>query len=174
MKKKVYVMAPHQDDELIGVFTLISEKFVDVVLTMVPLDDRRMCEIEESARRLKFELRSFVLEQELVQQLNRIRNEPNSVIFTPDPRYEYQPYHRKISGLVDGMCHDWQIYYYTVEMNTPYINETLFPMKKRELLDEIYPSQKELWKYNHKYFLFEGYSKKILILSDFEEMFFCE
>ena len=174
MKKKVYVVAPHPDDELIGTFSLITEKYVDVVLTIVPVQDTRLTEINECARRFGFELRKFVFEHELAQELKRIREEHDSVIFTPDPNFELHPYHKKISAIVDGICHDWQIYYYSIEMNTPYLKETQLPKKKREILDEVYPSQRHIWKYNEKYFLFEGYRKKILILGDFEGLFFFE
>jgi LmbE family N-acetylglucosaminyl deacetylase len=174
MKKKIYVVAPHPDDELIGAFSLIAEKYVDEVIYMATHNDIRMSEINKCCKEFGFIPTICVTTHNLTQVLNRITQEPNSVIFTPDPQYEYQPYHKKISGLVDGICQDWQIYYYTIEMNTPYLSEVILPERKRESLDMIYYSQKHLWTTNHKYFLFEGFRKKMYTLGDFEEAFFYE
>jgi hypothetical protein len=44
-------------------------------------------------------------------------------------------------------------------MNAPYIHEVNLPDDKKYLLDQVYPDQKDLWKYDYKYFLFEGYCK---------------
>jgi hypothetical protein len=46
-------------------------------------------------------------------------------------------------------------------MTAPYIKEVEKPEEKEELLNKVYPDQKDLWKYEKKYVLFEGYCKWI-------------
>ena len=51
------------------------------------------------------------------------------------------------------------IIFYTTNMNAPFMREVKDPEMKRVALNAVYHSQRDLWKYDHKYFLFEGYSK---------------
>ncbi len=55
----------------------------------------------------------------------------------------------------------FDVTFYNTLMNAPYIHECKNSDGKLALLNTVYPDQKSLWEYDHKYFLFEGYTKWI-------------
>ena len=77
--------------------------------------------------------------------------------YFPDPTTELHPDHRKWGGIGEQLLRQgFDVTFYTTNMNAPYMREVGNPEAKKRLLDAVYPSQKSLWEYDHKYFLFEG------------------
>ncbi|GAF99918.1 unnamed protein product, partial [marine sediment metagenome] len=56
----------------------------------------------------------------------------------------------------------YNVIFYSIQMNTPYIHEVEAPEDKKRLLDLVYPSQISLWDNDAKYYLFEGRCKWIM------------
>ena len=80
----------------------------------------------------------------------------------PDPVYELHPLHRQWGMVGETMARvGFDVIFYSTNMNAPYIHELAVADDKKELLNKVYPDQKSLWEYDHKYFLFEGYNKWI-------------
>ena len=81
---------------------------------------------------------------------------PETIFYFPGPD-ELHPAHRKQAAIGEALARQGlNVIFYTTNMNVKWIKEETFPDKKKEMLDKIYPSQSDLWKYDHKYFLFEG------------------
>jgi hypothetical protein len=55
----------------------------------------------------------------------------------------------------------FDVVFYSTIMNVPYIHEVKDPQLKETLINRVYPSQKDLWKYEKKFILFEGRCKWI-------------
>jgi len=80
--------------------------------------------------------------------------------YFPDPSYELHPNHRLTGFMGEQLARNgYDVTFYNTNMNAPYIHECKNSDGKLALLNTVYPDQKSLWEYDHKYFLFEGYSK---------------
>jgi hypothetical protein len=83
----------------------------------------------------------------------------NGVFFFPDPIYEVHPLHRHWGHIGESMARSGrQVIFYNTIMNAPYIHEATDLFGKRQTLDKYYASQKNMWEWEEKYFLFEGYN----------------
>ena len=81
----------------------------------------------------------------------------NNTFYFPDPIYENHPKHREWGFIGESLARSGiEVIFYTTNMNAPYIHEVEKSIEKRQLLDKVYKSQSELWRFDHKYFLFEG------------------
>jgi hypothetical protein len=56
----------------------------------------------------------------------------------------------------------YNVIFYNVNMQAPYIFEVKNKDEKKKLLDDVYSSQSDLWKNDAKYYLFEGYCKWLI------------
>ena len=84
------------------------------------------------------------------------------VLYFPDPIYETHPAHRVFGMMGEQYARvGYDVVFYTTNMLAPYIRETKDPDGKRDLLNKVYPSQSDLWRYEYKYFLFSGFCKWI-------------
>jgi hypothetical protein len=149
--KKPVIYAPHCDDEIIGCFELL--KFEPIII----YDSENMDAIRKSeAETLKkyYEVSQIFTEKYVFEGFE------DHQIYIPDPIYELHPKHRQLGQIGESLARaGYNIIFYNTNMNAPYIHECIDPVGKRELLNLVYPSQEELWKYDHKYFLFEGRCK---------------
>jgi hypothetical protein len=85
-----------------------------------------------------------------------------NTFYMPDPIYETHPKHREWGFLGESLARNgFNVVFYNTNMTAPYIYEVQEPDKKEELLNKVYPDQADLWKYEKKYVLFEGYNKWI-------------
>ena len=78
--------------------------------------------------------------------------------YFPDPVYEIHPDHREIGLVGEQLFRNGyeDIIFYSVNMNAPYIHKIKDFREKEKMLNEVYPSQADLWRSDKKYFLFEG------------------
>lgn len=147
---KTVIVAPHPDDEIIG----CSEVFlVEKDIVIIYLTNDRKTEAEKFC-----EKRYISLFMKPIQALTflSVITDP---VYVPDPFYELHPLHKQagaIGLLLKGESQNRTVVFYTTSMNAPYLHEVSNPSYKKGLLERHYPSQRDLWEYDHKYFLFEG------------------
>jgi len=154
---ELIIVAPHPDDEIIGAYKYLTKPGVrPIIIYSGDLDTDR----KNSALKLKEHVScKLQLFQMTVPQ--PFLNQANKYLF-PDPIYELHPAHRAWGFMGEQLARNgFDVVFYSTNMNAPYIHEVPKPDEKRELLEKVYPDQGNLWEYDHKYFLFEGYSKWI-------------
>lgn len=149
------IVAPHPDDEIIGCFEILK-KHKSIVIYSADIDQDRRIEA--------IKLKEFV---DIKAQLF-LESIPNpfinnkSTLYFPDPIYEVHPDHRRWGIIGESIARlGFNVIFYSVNMQAPYIHETKKPILKEKLLQDVYPSQCDMWKYDKKYILFEGRCKWI-------------
>jgi hypothetical protein len=155
------IIAPHFDDEIIGCFELIinPDFKCNIIYTHIEYDQR----LHES-KNLK-----DVLPNIEKQSVNRFLQpcsfllDKNATFYFPDPIYETHPDHREIGSIGEKLLRNGSnVIFYSINMKAPYIHKTKNPQDKEFLLDHIYPSQNDLWKYEKIFILFEGRCKWLI------------
>lgn len=154
VRNQTIIVAPHPDDEIIGCY----EKLKDGAMIIFDGDTeaqrrQQVLKLNESFKNLK------ILFQKSIPQ--PFLHESNQFYF-PDHVHETHPLHRQWGMMGELIARQgFDVIFYSTIMNAPYIREVKEPEKKKELLNMIYPDQSDLWKYDHKYYLFEGHCKWI-------------
>lgn len=154
------IIAPHADDEVIGCSECLRTGKVSTVLygEQVPYT-----EISPVADLFKFSTNS-------VNSLHLFTNEKNKGKVTflfPDPYFELHPEHRRLGAIGEALSRKgFDVLFYSTNMNAPYIREVKNPGEKRKLLEKLFPDKSSLWRFDHKYFLFEGTTKWIFSWQD--------
>jgi len=149
--KKYIIIAPHADDEIIGCWTLFDSGLVDTVIFG---EDVLTTEVEAS--------KNFFGYNALWIQSYQFDYSTDKIYLFPDPVYELHPYHRALGHRGEELLRAGkEVVFYTTNMLTPYIFEVPRAENKHYALNTLYPQKSKLWKYEHKYFLFEGYNKWI-------------
>lgn len=150
------IIAPHCDDEIIGCFEQLTNSSNNLVIIYSGDADS---ERREKAMKLKEKvpnIKSQIFQLSIPQPFLNLQNK----FFFPDPSYEIHPKHREWGFIGEQLARQgFDVTFYNTLMNAPYIHESQKPDDKKFLLDEIYPDQKSLWEYDHRYYLFEGYVK---------------
>lgn len=152
MQKNIIIVAPHPDDEIIGCFGVINS-----YNTMIVYDAATPTLRREEALKLKdlFDISAQVFMTTIPPAWTTMRD---LVIFFPDPIYETHPLHRQWGHVGEMMARaGHNVVFYNTIMNAPYIHEQTLFHEKRETLDKCFPSQKNMWAWDHRYFIFEGY-----------------
>ncbi len=145
------IVAPHADDEIIGCYEILKEK--PIIVYTSNMDKIRNSELEKLNN--FFELKG--------QYFNMTMNKRYRYYF-PHPVYESHPDHRRDGMIGENMLRDgYDVTFYSTEMNAPFKYECKDFYGKKSLLEKVYPSQSSLWKYEHKFFLFSGYDKWVII-----------
>lgn len=153
--KKIVIWAPHPDDEVIGCYEVLIKTCPIIIYSGNTENDRR----EEAMK-----LREHV---DIGPQLFLMTVPPNllkkdNTFYFPDPIEEWHPDHREAGFLGEQLARNgYDVVFYSVNMQARYIHRTPDREGKKGLLDKVYVSQKDLWKYDNKYYLFEGYCKWI-------------
>jgi hypothetical protein len=151
---RIIIVAPHGDDEIIGCFELLAQKPI-ILYDSECMDSNRKEEIQNLKK-------YYEVEQWFSNQFIEEFEKDEFTVYIPDPVYEIHPRHKFWGQVGEQLARSGKdIIFYTTNMNTPYLHECKDPVGKKELLNLVYPSQEDLWKYEHKYFLFEGRCKWI-------------
>jgi hypothetical protein len=152
------IIAPHPDDEIIGCFEQIKNPLSHLVIIYSGDTD---ADRRETVLNLKKEIDQVKLQLFQNSVPPTFLNKSNRFFF-PDPIYETHPKHREWGMVGESMARQgFNVIFYNTIMNAPYIHEVNLSDDKKYLLNKVYPDQKSLWEYDHKYFLFEGYNKWI-------------
>lgn len=157
---EVIIIAPHADDEIIGCHSILTHESnkENKIRPIIIYTEDMVAERQEEVLKLKEFIN--VKAQLFLKAIPQQYFHPETMFYFPDPSTEIHPHHRLQGAIGENMARSGlNVIFYTTSMNTPYMHEVQNPQAKRELLDKIYPTQSDLWKYDHKYFLFEGYNK---------------
>lgn len=157
--RKHIIFAPHADDEIIGCHTLLAAQCVEIVVFP---SGNLIAYKEAQYSAAKFGFKESIFQEDDLTALKIYVNQAldlEGFLLFPDPNYEYHPQHKLIGGMGMQLVREGftNILFYSTNMNAPYIREVIQPIKKRDALNSSYPNKETLWKYDHKYFLFEGY-----------------
>lgn len=149
---KILILAPHTDDEIIGCYEILIRKDLDIFVGFYSGD---LYEFDLVSSYFGF---TVVPISDLINRIN-IGKSDFDVVYAPDPYFELHPFHKEIGN----QALYWRrrktitrLVFYSTNMNAPYIHESKFSEQKRRVLDELYSHKSSLWRYDHKYFLFEG------------------
>jgi len=159
-KSEVIIIAPHPDDEIIGCYSILTNKDLSpiIIYTENISNERReeALKLKDSVSNIKIQLFQKTIPGHLLN--------PNNIYYFPDPSYEFHPAHRMSGAIGETFLREmkYNIIFYNVNMQAPYIFEVKNKDEKKKLLDEVYPSQKSLWEFDAKYYLFEGYVKWLI------------
>jgi len=157
IEKQSIIIAPHPDDEIIGTFEILNNETKKIIIYD-----------EETFEQRKLEALSLkdyfpqIIKQEFLSSLSKEYISKNATYYFPDPINEIHPKHRCWGNMGEMLARDgFDVIFYSTIMNVPWMHEVKHPGKKLSYLNLIYGSQKDLWKYEHKYFLWEARYKWI-------------
>lgn len=157
-KSEIVIISPHFDDEIIGCYRIITNPLIKPIIIYMQNDQERQKEA--------LKLKTFIdnIQVQLFQKsIPSMFLSPKNTIYFPDPYFEFHPDHRKWGSVgEDYLRQGLNVIFYSINMQTPYIYEVSNFRDKRHLMEKVYPSQKNLWKADGKYYLFEGYCKWIM------------
>lgn len=148
------LIAPHGDDEIIGCYQLLcrARAHQEIVKVFYPMGVGSW----EQYTCTSFNL---IPVTDVIGLHAGMSPVPDICLHAPDPHFETHPEHRHWGMYAERLFRDGNVgalCFYSTIMNAPYIFEVSEPQKKRQALDDCYPSKSSLWKYDHKFFLFEG------------------
>jgi hypothetical protein len=147
------IVAPHPDDEIIGCYEIVKNKKPIIIYTEETAEERKA---EALSLKEHVEIKAHFFVRTIPSHLILMENE----FYFPDVIYETHPAHREKGFFGEQLARKgFNVIFYTTEMNAPYKHEVKDSKEKEELLNKVYPSQADLWKYEKKYILFSGYCK---------------
>ena len=155
------IFAPHVDDAVIGCFGIIMKQSCEVYYAVPPTEERKH-EARTAGTHLGF-TPNFLEVGGIANLVFRVVSElgNDTIVWAPDPHWEQHPLHKALGAMVVEACRGAELQFgsYSTNMNVPYLHELSKEQKveKRNALT-YFPSQQDLWHYDHKYFLFEGRS----------------
>ena len=145
------IVAPHPDDEIIGCYQVLVKEN-PIIIYDGDTDPERRDETKKLREHADIKVQLF--QKSIPPNFLNAQTK----IFVPDPIYEIHPLHRQWGSIGEEMARrGLNVIFYTTNMSAPYIHETVNMAAKEALLNTVYPSQADLWKYEKKYVLFEGY-----------------
>lgn len=149
------IVAPHPDDEVIGCWEVLKRDKCIIIYSGMTENKRR-----EEALNLKDHYNISV--QLFLNSIPPTFFNKNNTFYFPDPIHEVHPLHRQYGSMGESMARAGEdVVFYSTIMNVPYIHEVSESSDKEDDLNMFYPSQKDLWKYEKKFILFEGRCKWI-------------
>lgn len=152
-KMEIVIIAPHADDEIIGNYSILTNPVFKPIIIYMQDDALR----RQEALKLKTCIDNIQI-QLFQKSIPTTFLNPSNILYFPDPIHEFHPDHRKWGAVgEDYLRQGLKVIFYSINMEAPYIHNVKEFKDKRHLLEKVYPSQKNLWKNDHKYFLFEGH-----------------
>ena len=150
------IIAPHADDEVIGCFEILESGKPIIILYTDDIDHERKkecLELRKAYENIKAQLFLRTIPQNFLDTKN--------TYYFPCPS-DTHPLHREQSFIGEQLARNgFDVIFYSTEMNVDYKYECRNPVRKKEIMDGYYSRQSDLWKYDHKYFLFSGYMKYV-------------
>jgi len=161
--KTIVIVAPHGDDEIIGCFEVMKKACEEgcSIHILYPNSKKEGPGFIEgpvpfNAHRVLDHTCKWYID------IDEITTMSHTQYFFPDPIYETHPEHRKYGYIGEKLLRKGiDVVFYSVNMSAPYIREIKNPDEKLNMLNTYYPEKADLWKYDFKYFLFEGQCKWI-------------
>lgn len=155
-ERNIIIIAPHPDDEIIGTYQIIKRYKTFIVYDANTTQSRRE---EASKLRDMFDIQAQVYLNTVPPHWLTMKN---TILFFPDPVYEKHPLHRQWGHMGEMIARSGQqVVFYNTIMNAPYIQEVKDFLGKQQTLNTVFESQKNMWRWDHRYFLFEGYNSWI-------------
>ena len=141
------IWAPHADDEIIGCFSVLNRQMTNVSVHFATGYEEAVW----SAAHFSFERCKLDLSRSSWY-----------TVYAPDPATDPHPLHQFIGQRAQQLFRERKIgrlLLYTTTMNATYISELsdVQKGKKHFALDKCYADKSSLWKYDHRYWLFEGH-----------------
>ena len=135
------VLAPHLDDEIIGCYSVLDK--VDLVLYF-SVDYRADQNQDQRPGRILY----VPAGEWSLPQITT-----HDTVYIPS-QFDYHPLHRKVRRV--GLSLPGHKMFYSVEMNTPWLEEEADPEGKRNLFEKMYPGEVATISKSDKYFLFKS------------------
>lgn len=155
----IFIISPHPDDELIGNFEILNEeknKNIIIIYTEPTIEIRKSEALQ--LKNIFPNIKAQIFSNNLPPTYSR-----NDTFYFPNPIDEIHPEHRLSGILGESMLRNgYDVIFYSTIMNTPYIHKVKYPDEKKETLNKVYPSQRSLWEYDYKYFLYEARVKWLM------------
>lgn len=158
-KIETIIVAPHADDEIIGCFEVLMNPFFKPIILYTDVEDENR---KLESLNLKKHIPNVNI-QLFVKNVPAMMLNPTNILYFPDPVFEFHPDHRRVGAMGEELLRKGlNVIFYSVNMQAPYIHEVIDFKQKRHLLEKVYPSQKNMWKFDAKYYLFEGKNKWLM------------
>jgi len=146
------IIAPHPDDEVIGCFQQLQAGIIDKVIYVENISMIRKQEAIGLCHHYNID---FTFLDGNVEKLLNLTPENYYIPSPSDGHY----FHCVVFRIMQWQQQYRGFYVYSTRMNDWFIREIPDSKEKLDCLNTFYPSQWDLWKYDHRYFLFEGLVK---------------
>lgn len=148
------ILAPHVDDETIGCFSLLDSGLISEVVYFYDLTDERWDEAQRAGDLFGFEVTNGDWRSGSSAWMNDILPEDTIIVPTVTDAH---PDHKSVNlqGRRIAKNTGCKLLFYSIDMNVPYRQKTKYWEEKRQVLDYLYPSQRQLLS-DEKYHLFEA------------------
>ena len=150
------IIAPHADDELIGCYSKIVNREILNIQYIAECDEIRRAEAVALCR--SFGIIPSFLNGQVLMLADTLHGIEAGELYIPSPNDNHN-LHKLIYYIVYDLEPAIPTIVYSVYMNDFFVRPISDPIQKRIDLDHYYPSQKDLWKHDARYYLFEGYAE---------------
>lgn len=141
MSEKV-ILAPHLDDEIIGCYSILDQ----VKHVLYFHGDYRSDLIE-----MRSDCKYVDCSDDWYRALRYV--DDDSEVYVPS-RFDHHPLHRKVNRFRHNL--PGKKWYYSVDMNVPWLEEEESPESKRRMCAVMYPKEMETLGKDDKWFLFKS------------------
>ena len=168
---KILAIIAHPDDESVGLFTLLEQvKGIVLINPFEEIDGRRVNELHSMAKDFDIKVEYFkkLFNWDDLSEIIINRGYTHVAVPYPDTHVA----HRFVSSIGEalveqinrqkadiGLINYRHLIYYSIDMSQAFVRplpKHIVKAKRKHLI-KYYPSQKELWLSNGKYWLFEGH-----------------